>query len=180
MSTIVPPVVVGLATVSHSVASSRHSTCDRQTRARIDHRHASALFWVSFLVYATVSSVLFQTFACVDFDNGMSYLRADHSIECYTTKHTLFRVYAGVIIALYPFGIPFCYVIVLYKDRDVLKYVTVREISTTEGSALKELWVAYRPEAYFYEVVECVLRVGLRGVVVLAVSYTHLTLPTKA
>ncbi|CAN0498410.1 unnamed protein product, partial [Scytosiphon promiscuus] len=124
------------------------------------------LFWVSFLVYATVSSAIFQTFACVDFDNGKSYIRADHSLECYTPTHTWFRVYAGVMGVVYPFGIPFGYAVVLYRARAALKDTATPETSATDVTVLRELWVAYRAEVYFYEVVECVRRAVLSGVIV--------------
>ncbi|CAN0368406.1 unnamed protein product, partial [Laminaria digitata] len=50
VSTIVPLVVVVVVALSRRIASSRHSTSGRQTRARLDRKHSSALFWVSFLV----------------------------------------------------------------------------------------------------------------------------------
>ena len=170
VATIVPLVIFGVLAASHKVASRRN--CDRQTRVRINNRHASAVFWVSFLVYASVSAAVFQTFACVDFDNGLSYLRADHSIQCYSTKHTLFRVYAGVMGVVYPFGIPFCYAIVLYRGRTALKDTVARETITPDDGVARDLWVAYKPEVYFYEVVECARRVVLSGVVVFVLPNT--------
>lgn len=166
VSTTVPLMVVGVVATSHRVFSNRHSTSDRHTRARIDHSHVSALLWLSFLVYATVSSAIFQTFACVDFDNGMSYIRVDHSLECYTPKHTLFMIYAGVMGVVYPFGIPFGYAVVLYRNRATLKDAVARETSATDVTVLREFWASYRPEVYFYEVVECVRRAVLSGVIV--------------
>lgn len=166
VSTIVPLVVVGVVAISYKIAKRRHSNSARKTRARINRRHAWVLFWVSFLVYSTVSSAIFQTFACDSFDNGMSYLRVDHSLECYTQTHTMFRVYAGVMGVVYPFGIPFAYAVVLYRSRAALKDTVAREMPTIDVAALRELWGAYRPEVYYYEVAECVRRVVLSGVIV--------------
>lgn len=166
VSTIVPLVVVVVVATSHRITSSRTPTSDRKTRARIDRRHASAVFWVSFLVYATVSSAIFQTFACDEIDNGRSYLRVDHSLECHTHEHVLFMLYAGVMGVVYPFGIPFCYGVILYRGRTALTDTVKRESSTTDVTTLRELWGAYRPEVYYYEVVECVRRVVLSGVIV--------------
>ena len=166
LSTILPLVVFCVVIMSHKVTSRTHSTSNGLTRARIDRKHALVIFWVSFLVYATVSSIIFQTFACDDFDTGISYLRVDHSLECYTAKHTFFMVYAGVMTVVYPFGVPFCYAVVLYRGRAALKDAVTRETFTNDSSVLRELWIAYRPEAYFYEVVECVRRVVLSGVIV--------------
>lgn len=166
LSTIAPLVILALVAISHLVFSCRSPADDRVARSRINRRHASVLLWVSFLVYSTVSSNIFQTFACDDIDNGMSYLRADHSAECYTPKHSFFMVYAGCMSVVYPFGIPLCYALVLHMHRAVLKSEVDRTTMTTDGTAFGELWTMYRPGVYYYEVVECVRRVLLSSVVV--------------
>lgn len=44
---------------------------------------------------------VFQTFSCTGFPEiGISYLRADERIECYTATHTAYRAYAAVTICL--------------------------------------------------------------------------------
>ena len=167
LSTLSPLVVVCGVATSHTVINSRlRSTDGREARARNDRRHASVLFWVSFLVYSTVSSTIFQTFACDEFDTGLSYLRADHSLECNTSTHTWFMVYAGIMGIIYPLGIPFCYAFVLFKGREVLKGEESRDTVSTDVGVLRELWMSYRPQAYLYEVVECARRAVLSGVIV--------------
>lgn len=47
---------------------------------------------------------VFQTFSCEGFPEiGMSYLRADRRIECYTTTHMAYKTYAAVMIFLCEF-----------------------------------------------------------------------------
>lgn len=94
----------------------------------------------------------------------MSFLRADHSIQCFTTEHKMYMAYAGFMCLVYPFGIPFGYAAFLYRARDRLKSEdeAVREGAT----ALQALWTPYRRGAYYYEVVECFRRVTLSGLVV--------------
>ncbi|CAN0368499.1 unnamed protein product, partial [Scytosiphon promiscuus] len=121
-------------------------------------------FWTSLLIYSTVSSSIFQTFACDHLDDGRSFLRADHSLECYTNTHKAFMAYAGVMVAVYPVGIPACYALVLYRSRDCLK--AGQGASTAEAAIAKELWAPYRPQVYYYEVVDCFRRVLLSGAVV--------------
>ena len=48
----------------------------------IQNRHLSVALFVLFVVYATVSYIVFETFVCDGFEDGTSYLRADYSIEC--------------------------------------------------------------------------------------------------
>lgn len=44
---------------------------------------------------------IFQTFACEDLiEIGKSYLRADLRIECETSQHTAYKVYAAVMIVI--------------------------------------------------------------------------------
>lgn len=44
---------------------------------------------------------VFQAFACEEFQEiGKSYLTADFRIECNTTKHMAFRIYAAIMIAI--------------------------------------------------------------------------------
>lgn len=169
-STIAPLVVAGLILLSRTILRRRCPANDQDMRSKIDRRHASAVFWLSFLVYSSTSAIIFQTFACDDLDNGNSYLRVDHSVQCYTLKHKGFMWYAGVMSIVYPFGIPFCYAGVLYKSRAAIK--SEQRESADSIVVLKELWEPYEKHAYFYEVVECVRRVVLSGVVVFVLPNT--------
>lgn len=48
-------------------------------------------------------SQVFQTFACEDFPEDKSYLRADFGVECDTDKHKAFEIYAGIMICICEF-----------------------------------------------------------------------------
>ena len=165
VSTIGPLIVTFLVVVSYHVNSRRCPVDNDEARIRLRNRHGSVIFWVSFLLYTTVSSSIFQCFACDNLDNGKSYLRADHRIECYTREHTFFMVYAGIMSIVYPFGIPFFYGLVLCRNRATLRNTASRE-AAVDVAVFKDLWRQYRPEVYFYEVVEYLRRVLLTGVVV--------------
>lgn len=163
--TIGPLVVCGLV-----LASYRRSSDDPRLRCDVKRRHATVVYIISVLVYSSASSAVFQTFACDDLDNGKSFLRADHSIQCDTTAHKLYKAYAGVMCLLYPLGIPFCYAAILYPVRECLKSDNkqVREKATV----LRALAAPYRKEVYYYEVVECLRRVTLSGLVVFILPNT--------
>ena len=137
ISTILPLVILVGVGVSHKIATSKISARAWLNGAEIDRRHASVIFWVSFLCYTTVSSTIFQTFACDDWDSGMSYLRVDHSLECYTEEHTFFRVYAGVMTVVHPFGIPFCYAVILRRGRAALIDPVARERGAADEAVLR-------------------------------------------
>lgn len=107
VSTIGPLAVAGLVLVSRTAALRRCTASDQDRHSKCERRHASALFWVSFLAYSTTSATIFQTFACDDIDDGTSFLRVDHSAQCYTPKHKGCMGYAAVMIIVYAFVIPF-------------------------------------------------------------------------
>ncbi|CAN0280989.1 unnamed protein product, partial [Scytosiphon promiscuus] len=123
----------------------------------------TALLLLTFLVYSSVSSVVFQTFACETLDDGVEYLRADYRIYCTDTKHKVMEAYAGLMILVYPVGIPLLYAVLLYQHRDVLSDA---HADKTAAQSISSLWESYRPERFYYEVVECGRRIMLTGVVV--------------
>ncbi|CAN0385076.1 unnamed protein product, partial [Laminaria digitata] len=62
--------------------------------------HVSMVLLMTFLVYSSVSSILFQMFACDDLEDGKKYLRSDYRVECDSSKHRAFQIYAGMMILL--------------------------------------------------------------------------------
>lgn len=164
VSTIGPLAAAGLVLLSRAATLRRCPPSDQTRRSKHKRRHASAMFWISFLVYSTSSAVIFQTFACDDLDDGTSFLRVDHSVQCYTPKHKGFVWYAGVMTIVYPFGIPFCYALSLCGARNDIQ--SGQQAVAGSAVVLKDLWEPYKKHAYYYEVVECVRRVVLSGLVV--------------
>ncbi|CAM9489387.1 unnamed protein product [Laminaria digitata] len=154
-------------------------------------RHTTMTLIILYLVYSQVSTVVFQTFACDDYPEiDKSYLRADGRIECDTAKHTGYMVYAGFMIALYPVGIPaaFCYFLVRQrsainppsdrslKDARGKRHVVQEKISQRESdesiAPTAFLWNSYYPNRYYYEVVECMRRLLLTGLLVFVPNTT--------
>jgi len=78
-----------------------------ELRQIVIRKHVSVALAVSFLIYSTVSTAVFQTFACDTFsdaEGGNSYLRADYSISCDDDKHLFYVIYAAFMVVLYPIG----------------------------------------------------------------------------
>ncbi|CAM9981073.1 unnamed protein product, partial [Scytosiphon promiscuus] len=121
VGTIGPLVVVGFLGITFWIAMRRNGAASHAAVAeKIRQKHQTALLLLTFLVYSSVSSMVFQTFACETLDDGVEYLRADYRIYCTDTKHKAMEVYAGVMILVYPVGIPLLYAALLYQHRDVL------------------------------------------------------------
>ena len=164
VSTIGPLIALALLATTFAVAKRRN---DGSTTAlqKAGHRHMSMVLLISFLVYSSVSATVFQAFACEDMDDGKTFLRADYRIECDSPEHRAFQVYAGIMILVYPVGIPLFYSYLLYRNRRVLMDKAIRETSP-QVQAFSDLWAPYKPRRLYYEVVECLRRTSLTGVVV--------------
>ncbi|CAB1096488.1 unnamed protein product [Ectocarpus sp. CCAP 1310/34] len=163
LGTLGPLVAVGFLVMTYRVAVRRNGTAGGQTPAdNTRHKHLSALLLLTFLIYSSVSSTVFQTFACETLDDGIEYLRVDYTIHCTDAKHKAFEVYAGIMVVVYPVGIPLLYAILLFQRRDVLGDARADK---TVAQPIAGLWEPYRPERFYYEVIECGRRIMLTGVV---------------
>ena len=77
---------------------------------------------LTFLVLPTTSTKILNTFSCDWLDDGTRVLKSDMSIDCDSSKHKVFQVYAGAMIFVYPFGIPAMhfYLLYWYKAKGLL------------------------------------------------------------
>lgn len=162
--TIGPIIAMVILTATFTVAIRRCRGSSIALR-RVRHKHVSMALLVTFLVYSSVSAAVFQTFACEHLADGKEYLRADYRIECDSSRHKALQVYAAIMIFVYPVGIPLLYAILLYRNRRVLMYENAREASP-KVQTISDLWSPYKPQRFYYEVVECMRRISLTGVVV--------------
>lgn len=167
VSTIGPLIALALLAGTFSVAKRRNRGSEPALE-RVRHKHMSMVLLVSFLVYSSVSATIFQVFACETLSDAKSYLRADYRIECDSSKHQAFQVFAGCMILVYPLGIPLFYAYLLYTNRRVLATEGDGEPRETrpEVQPISDLWAPYKPGRFYYEVIECLRRIMLTGVVV--------------
>ena len=114
-STTGPLVLLGLLGLTYWVAVRIHRGKTEALR-NVWHKHLSVILLLMFLVYSSVSAVIFQMFDCEKLDDGKIYLRADYSIECNTAWHRALMVYSAVMVLLYPVGIPAMYAYLLFKN----------------------------------------------------------------
>lgn len=165
LTTMAPLVALILLGVTYFIALRRNREISEDAVQNVRHKHVSMALLVTFLVYSSVSSVVFQMFACDDLDDGNNYLRADYTINCDSTKHRAFQIYAGFMMMLYPVGIPALYAYILFKNSNILRDKSRREESSVLRS-VSNLWKPYKPQRFYYEIVECSRRFLLAGVVV--------------
>ena len=174
-ATLGPIIAVVMLGITYSVAAVRNRKLDGAL-TNVRQKHVSAALLLAFLVYSSVSSILFQTFSCERLDDGKTYLRADYRIQCDSQTHMAYTIYAGIMTVLYTLGIPALYACILFKDRHLL--ANKNNSSTDKGGsderennlrlcATSNLWKPYKPERFFYELVEYGRRILLTGVIVL-------------
>ncbi|CAM9153429.1 unnamed protein product, partial [Laminaria digitata] len=155
--TITPLVVVTILAIAYRIAKDNYFGCPEKLET-VRRKHMSAALGVVFLVYSSVSSVIFQTFSCEEIGGGWA-LKADYSIPCNDKRHTMYRVYAGVMAAVYPIGVPALLCGWLVRNR---KYLTTSERKTVAHlQSFRGIWGAYKPTRYYYEVVEFGRRLAL-------------------
>ena len=166
--TIAPMAVLGALVITYRVAMVRNGHSIHAMRVA-RNKHISVGVFLLFVVYSSVSYTIFQTFVCDPLDSGVTYLRADYDVVCWTRTHINFMRYAGIMVLVYPVGIPAVFAWVLFINRDGIKSVE----DNTNGSrvppeleAIKDLWTPYKPSRYYYEVIECGRRIALTGLVV--------------
>ena len=166
--TIAPIAVLGVLAITYLVAMIRNGhSIDAMRVAR--NKHLSVGLFLLFVVYSSVSYTIFQTFGCDPLDSGVTYLRADYDLVCWTRTHIAYTTYAGIMVLVYPVGIPAVFAWMLFTNRDDIK--SVAEISNgsrvqPESEAIKDLWAPYKPGRYYYEVIECGRRIALTGLAV--------------
>ena len=114
-------VVIVLLGMTYYIAVRRNHQSEGALQ-NVRHKHLSAVLLLTFLVYSSVSSILFQTFACEHLEDGKLYLRADYRIECDFPKHETLQVYAVIMMIVYTLGIP-----VFYATIDLGRGVRVEE-----------------------------------------------------
>ena len=165
LTTMAPVVAMCLLWGTYMVAMRRNRGSSEAALVNIRQKHRSMALLVTFLVYSSVSSVVFQMFACEGLDDGRRYLQADYTIVCDSPKHRAFQVYAGLMILLYPLGIPILYAVLLFSNRRLLRDEKGRKQSLA-ARPTSDLWKPYKPQRFYYEVIECGRRILLTGAVV--------------
>jgi len=85
------------------------------TKRLFNHITHTWLFLL-FFIYPSLSAKMLACFNCQEV-HGTYYLVTDIRIECYTTRHTLERLFASVGLILYPFGIPFLFFFMMWMSK---------------------------------------------------------------
>lgn len=163
LATITPLLVLTVMLVTYRVAKKRNESSEYAIR-RVRQKHPSAALVVMFVTYSSISLTVFQTFVCDTLDNNVSYLRADYSLTCTTDRHRAFKAYAILMVFVYPIGVPAIFSTWLARNRHDLRQSERDELAHLRP--LENIWIAYKPSRYYYEVIEYGRRILLTGAAV--------------
>ena len=121
---------------------------------------------LTYLVFNSVSTTIFKTFQCGPVGGDTTeYLRSDQSINCDSPDHKISQADAIAMIFVFPVGITSFYFYVLVKNRKELR----REERDRNVKLIKIafLWEMYKPKFWYFEIIECVRRLMMTGMLVL-------------
>ena len=131
-----------------------------------------------YIILPSLTARIFQTFSCRsidpdDVDDGDNYfLRADYSISCHSSRYYFIRVWASLMIFVYPVLVPMYYFRLLYMNKVAIQaHIPYLVDSSDEGRVLKPfkfLFSSYKPMFWYWESVEIFFRLTMTGFLVLA------------
>ncbi|CAM9114897.1 unnamed protein product [Ectocarpus fasciculatus] len=162
--TLGPLAVLGALQATHVIArlhGNRNTPSEDSVQRTVRRNHLSLAISILFFVYSSVSRDIFLTFSCETLEDGVSSLRADYGLVCFSRRHAAFRVYAGVMVLVYPLGIPALFGWWLRRNRHDLRSPFRAENPDLEPA--KALWESYKGERWYFIIIEYVRRIVLTG-----------------
>jgi hypothetical protein len=146
-------------------------------QAKKSRQQAFGLFLLFlWCIFPFICNRTFQMFACETFDNNQELLRADYSIDCTSDSHRSFQIFAGIMIAAYPIGVPCLFFFSMLPYAAELSDVPTRASKFARGKHLAFFSMDYKGEYWYWEIVELSRKLVLNGVLVLCNQGTILQL----
>jgi len=119
------------------------------------------------------SATIFSTFGCEDFDDGSSLLRTDYSVSCLDADYAFFKLYALIMVFVWPVGVPALFACILVLLRKALRNTATDEHGELERNNDRRIdryaffYDVYKPNCWWWEIYESLRRVACTGVLVL-------------
>ncbi|GMI02681.1 hypothetical protein TrVE_jg6925 [Triparma verrucosa] len=127
----------------------------------------TAAIAVTYLTLPTVTTMVFGMFSCDSFDDGTKLLRTDYSIDCNGADRGFWLAYSYLMVLIFPVGVTLMYFVLLFVNRKEINCgdgdVRARELNQ-HLMGISFLFEPYKPQFWFYEVVETARRLLMTGV----------------
>jgi Leucine-rich repeat (LRR) protein len=164
--------LLAIAAVVYSLIKGHNAAQGKKSR-----QQAFGLFLLFlWCIFPFICNRTFQMFACETFDDGQELLRADYSIDCTSDNHRSFQIFAGIMIAAYPIGVPCLFFFSMLPYAAELSDIPTRESKFARGKHLSFFSMDYKGEYWYWEIVELGRKLMLNGVLVLCNQGTILQL----
>ena len=160
------------------------------TNPRHQRRNAMNIFFLlTYIVYPSCSTKVLNVWTCERYSvagdpdstegNFERYLLVDYSTDCNSFKYLAMQVYGGLMILVYPVGIPAFYTVLLFRSRNELypglekhgfrsmftpshcSWTAPEEHALSPDHILYFLVSSYKPRAFWFELVACFRRIAL-------------------
>ena len=130
---------------------------------------------ICFFALPTASLYIFQTYMCIEFADGSSYLDADLSLQCTDTDgqmvplHAWMVTFASLMMLVFPLGIPSMYFVLIKKHEDGIR--ALDDLSgmpcPDELKHIEQLFKDYDTKSPYGEVKLCIYRIVMCSLVAL-------------
>lgn len=117
-------------------------------------------FLICMFVYPVISQTIFQTFLCQQLDEDTSRLVVDFQVDCNSEVYTFAVVYAGIMVLLWPIGVPLILFVGMWLQRDEL-----RKPGSLAREELSPLVDGYQYGCWYWESVEMARKVVLTSMI---------------
>ena len=123
---------------------------------------------IAFTLYTGIATRIFRLFKCYKVQ-GTFYLTDDFTVKCFDSEWYTHAYIAFFCMALYVFGIPFVQFYVLYSNRFNLHKETCADplLQNKLQKQYGSIYVAYRPECYYFDIADLMHRLFLTGGLIL-------------
>jgi hypothetical protein len=145
----------------------RSLSAAQEKKARMRDNCLTLALAISYLVFASVSTTIFQAFGAHQFGDDKTYwLTVDPSVDYYSDSHTGTLLYAQVMILVYPVGTTAIYAALLFRSR--AKLTSDRRDDDVSIKKISFLWDNYETDFWWFEIFECTRRLASTGMLVFA------------
>ena len=162
--------------ILRSNSENKNQEIENESR-RLKFQYFNLFLIMSFLILPSVTTTIFQMFPCQNIDPmneddlPNTYLVADYSIDCESPRYDLGVAIAVLMVFIYPIGIPALYFYCLHQKREEimnrnnLAKMVDGKPNLPEGLIVLEfLFRAYRPEFWYFEILETYRRLSLTAI----------------
>eukprot|EP00966_Prymnesium_polylepis_P078051 1809271-Prymnesium_polylepis.1 len=163
--------LIGWELVRDRLKNNPAQVAPRGSRASASHAVERALpltLVVTFVLVPSTATRIFKSFLCdaIDYDDANTtrrYLHDDLVLSCDSEDYDAMERSAGLLIFVWPLGVPVLYSALLWATRDALR----ARVPTALTRATAFLWADYESTAYWWEPIEMCRKLTLTGWVLL-------------